>query len=182
MARKATSLFSWIVALGSIGASFAYGIAGHRLSTESLSVATLLFVIAALIGVAIHKPTFPVALAAFLPVFVLLASRFSEIGEESTKPTTRTETLYLITQIVVGLCVVLVSRRQLIGNAVNVLIDGFIIGLGAWVVMWVTLVQPLSGLSTYTSVTTTLHGATLACTVFVLFLVTTLLFADTAPS
>jgi diguanylate cyclase (GGDEF)-like protein len=182
MARKATALISWVVALGSTGGSLAFGVAGQHFSYNSLAGATALFLLLALGGLFIHKPNLRIAIATVVPVLLLLAARWSELGHEVSKPSTRTEALYLIAQIVVGLSVALVSRRQLLGNAINVMIDGFIIGLGAWVVMWVTLVHPLLDLPSYTTLTTTLHAATLACTVIVLFLLTTLLFADTAPS
>ena len=81
--------------------------------------------------------------------------------------------------LVVGLLAA--SRRRLRADSRAVISDGLIIGLGAWIVLWVVLLQPALHGVTGLPASTLLRGATLALLSIVLFLVATLLFSDTAP-
>jgi diguanylate cyclase (GGDEF)-like protein len=57
-----------------------------------------------------------------------------------------------------------------------------IIGLGAWIVLWVVLLQPALHGVTGLPAATLMRGVTLAVLSVILFLVATLLFSDTAPT
>ena len=89
----------------------------------------------------------------------------------------------LLTAHVLLACGLLVAtRRRLRTDARAVISDGLIIGLGAWIVLWVVLLQPaLHGVTGLPS-STLMRGATLAVLSVILFLVATLLFSDAAPT
>jgi diguanylate cyclase (GGDEF)-like protein len=76
----------------------------------------------------------------------------------------------------------LIVRRRLLGQLTNVLTDGIIVGLGAWVLVWIFLIQPSLALTSNTPAITAIQSATLGVAMIVLFLLATLLFSNTAPS
>ena len=88
----------------------------------------------------------------------------------------------LVAHVLLACGLLVATRRRLRSDARAVISDGLIIGLGAWIVLWVVLLQPaLHGVTGLPS-STVMRGATLAVLSVILFLVATLLFSDTAPT
>ncbi len=83
-----------------------------------------------------------------------------------------------------ALCVTLfaITRRRLRTDGRAVLVDGAVVGLGSWVVLWVVLLRPaLSGVHGLPAVTT-LRGITLTLLAVALFLLATVVFSDAQPT
>jgi len=88
----------------------------------------------------------------------------------------------LVSHVLLALGMLVATRRRLRADSRAVISDGLIIGLGAWIVLWVLLLQPALHGFTGLPAATLMRGATLAVLSVILFLVATLLFSDTAPT
>ncbi|MEY4032279.1 MAG: hypothetical protein RL573_1191, partial [Actinomycetota bacterium] len=88
----------------------------------------------------------------------------------------------LVSHVLLALGMLVATRRRLRADSRAVISDGLIIGLGAWIVLWVLLLQPALHGVTGLPAATLMRGATLAVLSVILFLVATLLFSDTAPT
>ena len=82
--------------------------------------------------------------------------------------------------IIAGL-VVLLRKRQTHGRA-GIIGDGLIVGLGAWIVSWVALVQPLLEQHSHSVGAAVLYAFSLPAASTVLFLIAVLLFSPTNRS
>jgi diguanylate cyclase (GGDEF)-like protein len=92
------------------------------------------------------------------------------------------ELLLLASQAALVFGLLLIVRQRLLVQLANVLTDGIIVGLGAWVLVWIFLIQPSLALTSNTPAITAVQSATLGVAMIVLFLLATLLFSNTAPS
>jgi diguanylate cyclase (GGDEF)-like protein len=181
MLRKAFIALSWLAALGAAALGAIHGItqASTTSATASLAVAGALG--AVLIGALANKPPFVVSATAAFAVAVIAASRIIEDrSTSSVSPTV--ELLLLASQVGLVIGLLLIVRRRLLGQLANVLTDGIIVGLGAWVLVWIFLIQPSLALTSNTPAITAIQSATLGVAMIVLFLLATLLFSNTAPS
>jgi diguanylate cyclase (GGDEF)-like protein len=88
----------------------------------------------------------------------------------------------LASHVLLALGMLVATRRRLRSDSRAVISDGLIIGLGAWIVLWVVLLQPALHGVTGLPAATLMRGVTLAVLSVILFLVATLLFSDTAPT
>jgi diguanylate cyclase (GGDEF)-like protein len=88
----------------------------------------------------------------------------------------------LASHVLLALGMLVATRRRLRSDSRAVISDGLIIGLGAWIVLWVVLLQPALHGVTGLPAATVMRGVTLAVLSVILFLVATLLFSDTAPT
>ena len=180
MARRALSIIAWLFAAAAVSLG-----AAHALITESFSgVMTLLClaltVIGILIGVGANKAPTSVTLVTFASLGAIFASR--AIEDRHNGHSLLVESLLLLSQVVLVGGLVFIVRRRLTGQAGNVLADGLIVGTGAWLIVWVYLIQPSLGIPGHTASFTFIRSATLGVSVIVLFLLATLLFSETDPS
>ncbi|MFM1791292.1 MAG: hypothetical protein RLZZ526_1619 [Actinomycetota bacterium] len=88
----------------------------------------------------------------------------------------------LASHVLLAIGMLVATRRRLRSDSRAVISDGLIIGLGAWIVLWVVLLQPALHGVTGLPAATVMRGVTLAVLSVILFLVATLLFSDTAPT
>ena len=181
MLRKAFIALSWLAALGAAALGAIHGItqASSTSATASIAIAGALGAI--LIGSFAHKPPFVVSATAAFAVVVIAASRIIEHRTTSSASPT-VELLLLASQVGLVIGLLLIVRRRLLGQLANVLTDGIIVGLGAWVLVWIFLIQPSLALTSNTPAITAIQSATLGVAMIVLFLLATLLFSNTAPS
>ena len=181
MLRKAFIALSWLAAIGAAALGAIHGItqASTTSATASIAIAGALGVI--LIGSFAHRPPFVVSTTAAFAVAVIAASRIIEDRTTSSASPT-VELLLLASQVGLVIGLLLIVRRRLLGQLANVLTDGIIVGLGAWVLVWIFLIQPSLALTSNTPAITAIQSATLGVAMIVLFLLATLLFSNTAPS
>lgn len=177
MVRRLLVVFAWTLAPCAVVVALL-----HALWNNDLSAPTGIAALAALLGgllvsVVANRP----------PVTVLATATFAAIPLgtmlrlDASSPDSVVRDLFSLLAVVVlvtGLS--RITHARLGGNAVNVLADGLMVALGSWLVVWVVLVQPLVA-SSESGYVTVLRGATLGGSMVVLFLLATLLFADTSP-
>ena len=181
MLRKAFIALSWLAALGAAALGAIHGITQASSTSATASIAITGALGAILIGSFAHKPPFVVSATAAFAVAVIAASRIIEHRTTSSASPT-VELLLLASQVGLVIGLLLIVRRRLLGQLANVLTDGIIVGLGAWVLVWIFLIQPSLALTSNTPAITAIQSATLGVAMIVLFLLATLLFSNTAPS
>ena len=181
MLRRAFITLSWLVALGAAVLGALHGIRQAETTGITAIVAVVGSLLAIVIGSIAHKPPFVVSTTAAFSIAVITASRVIE-HRSTGSASLSIDVLLLASQagLVIGL--LLIARQRLLGQLTNVLTDGIIVGLGAWVLVWIFLVQPSLALAGSTAATTATQSATLAVGMIVLFLLATLLFSNTTPS
>lgn len=181
MLRKAFIALSWLAALGAAALGAIHGITQASTTSATASIAVAGALGAVLIGALANKPPFVVSATAAFAIAVIAASRIIEDrSTSSVSPTV--ELLLLASQVGLVIGLLLIVRRRLLGQLANVLTDGIIVGLGAWVLVWIFLIQPSLALTSNTPAITAIQSATLGVAMIVLFLLATLLFSNTAPS
>jgi len=181
MLRKAFIAVSWLAALVAAVLGALHGITQADTTSSIAVVAVVGSICAVLIGSFAHKPPFVVSATALFSIVVITASRVVE--NQSTSGTSPlVELLLLASQAALVFGLLLIVRQRLLGQLANVLTDGIIVGLGAWVLVWIFLIQPSLALTSNTPAITAVQSATLGVAMIVLFLLATLLFSNTAPS
>ena len=181
MLRKAFIAVSWLAALAAAVLGALHGITQADTTSSIAVVAVVGSICAVLIGSFAHKPPFVVSVTAAFSIVVITASRVVE--NQSTSGTSPlVELLLLASQAALVFGLLLIVRQRLLGQLANVLTDGIIVGLGAWVLVWIFLIQPSLALTGNTPAITAVQSATLGVAMIVLFLLATLLFSNTAPS
>ena len=181
MARKVLSSTAWIFAIAAIGLGAAHALIADGFSSVPALACLAISLLGFVIGVATNTTPLPVAVVTVFTALVIVAARAIEENADSPH-TLIPESLFLASQVLVVLGLVFIFRRRLHGQAGNVLADGLIVGIGAWLVVWVYLVQPSLGVTGNSAAFTTIRSITLGVTMIVLFLLATLLFSQTVPS
>lgn len=181
MARKVLSATAWIFAIAAIGLGAAHALTADGFSSVPALACLAISLLGFVIGVASNKTPLPVAVVTVFTALVIVIARAIEENADSPH-TLIPESLFLASQVLVVLGLVFILRRRLHGQAGNVLADGLIVGIGAWLVVWVYLVQPSLGVTGNSAAFTTIRSITLGVTMIVLFLLATLLFSQTVPS
>jgi diguanylate cyclase (GGDEF)-like protein len=181
VARKVLSATAWIFAIAAIGLGAAHALTADGFSSVTALACLAISLLGFVIGVASNKTPLPVAVVTVLTALVIVIARAIEENADSPH-TLIPESLFLASQVLVVLGLVFILRRRLHGQAGNVLADGLIVGIGAWLVVWVYLVQPSLGVTGNSAAFTTIRSITLGVTMIVLFLLATLLFSQTVPS
>ena len=181
MLRKAFIAVSWLAALVAAVLGALHGIIQADTTSSIAVVAVVGSICAVLIGSFAHKPPFVVSATAVFSIVVITASRVVE-NQSTSGISPLVELLLLASQAALVFGLLLIVRERLLGQLANVLTDGIIVGLGAWVLVWIFLIQPSLALTSNTPAIAAVQSATLGVAMIVLFLLATLLFSNTAPS
>lgn len=175
VARKAFNVLSWLVALCSVGLAAAYSLVEQAQQEIAVSAAFVVAAAAFILGTTRNRAPIFISLVGFL-VAILVAANNS-----TTFDPVLVEAFLLTAQIVVALGLAMILRSRLRSDARNVTADGLIVGLGAWLIVWVVLIEPSVAYLNNTGLTVT-HGLSLGVAMIVLFLLATLVFSDSAPT
>ena len=178
MARRALAASSWAAAVAGITVAFLHGLGSDGIDSPFAIAAISLAALGMIVGLLAHTPPTSILLTSATSLVLLGAALQTSLHSMNDS---LIESLVLGSQLVLVAGLVVFVRRRLGPRASNVLADGLIVGLGAWVLIWVVLVQPAIQEST-SSTLTVLRASTLGAAMVVLFLLATLLFSDTAPS
>jgi len=181
VARKALSASSWFLAIAGVGLGATHAVIADSFSTVPALACLVIAILGIVIGISAHKAPMSIAALTALTAAAILAARIFENDSKSSQSLV-TESLFLASQILLVLGLVLIVRRRLTGQAANVLADGLIVGIGAWLIVWVYLVQPSLGITGNSASFTSIRSLTLGVAMIVLFLLVTLLFSETVPS
>lgn len=175
-------MVAWLAALVGTAAPWLPGWpAGHH---RQIAVASAsLFLVALLVSRLVHRTPPRVLLPAFLTglAAAVTASLVAAEPSGSSQRIMRDASM-LLTQLMAIVSVASLIRVRLRAEVRAVVADGLMVGMGAWIVLWVTLLQPsLSGSAGLTGLTLT-RGVSLVSLAVAAFLVFTLLFSDSSPS
>lgn len=177
--RRAFVLASWFFLVGGL-----IGAAAHLVLTESASdtvylIATAQWAVALVVSAIVHKPNravwgFLLVISGFSVLGQLLDGRFVADSPLRAVPAAA----FLAVQLALVAAMTVAVRQRAGTETREVVADGLIVGLGAWIVVWITLLRPSIEGSNEATLVTTLRGATLGASTLVLFLLATLLFSD----
>ena len=181
VARKALSASAWIFAIAAVVLGAAHAITANGFSSAPAVACLVIAGLGLVVGISTHKAPLPVTALMLLTAISILAARMIE-DNGTTHHSLVTESLFLVSQLLLVFGLVFTIRRRLTGQAGNVFADGLIVGIGAWLIVWVYLVQPSLGISGNSASFTTVRSLTLGVAMIVLFLLATLLFSENAPS
>jgi diguanylate cyclase (GGDEF)-like protein len=180
VARKALSTIAWLFAVAAVGLGASHAIIAESFSNVLTLVCLAIAAIGILIGVGANKAPTTVTLITIASLGAIFASR--AIEDRHNGHSLIAESLLLVSQLLLVGGLVFIIRRRLTGQAGNVLADSLIVGTGAWLIVWVYLIQPSLGITGNAATFTSIRSATLSVSVIVLFLLATLLFSETDPS
>lgn len=179
--RTFLRLCSWAFAVGGIALGVA-ALAGSDSTIDTLVlVAWAVGALAWLLSAGLHRSPMWVLVASIAAVGAISVARALEVQATSVSSVSIEISLGAGTLVVVAALLTLL-RRRLGSQASAVIADGLIVGLGAWIIVWVLLVQPALDANDSTGVLTVLRSATLAGVVLVVTLLAIVLFSDSAPS
>jgi diguanylate cyclase (GGDEF)-like protein len=181
VARKALSASAWLVAVAAIALGASHAITADSFSSVPAIACLALAVIGIVIGISAHKAPISVAALTVLTAAAIVIARMIE-NDSTSSHSLAAESLLLTSQVLLVLGLVFIIRRRLTGQVANVLADGLIVGIGAWLIVWVYLVQPSLGITGNSATFTAIRSLTLGVAMIVLFLLVTLLFSETVPS
>jgi diguanylate cyclase (GGDEF)-like protein len=88
------------------------------------------------------------------------------------------ESFFLVVQILLASALLLVTLRRNGTAILNSLGDALVVALGAWLLIWIGLLQPSLNIAGEPAVISALRGITLATSTIVLFLLVSLLFSE----
>jgi len=180
--RRAFAAVAWLVVAGGLTAPWLAPSPADHSAFIVLACATAVAV-GALIALSVHRvPRLLVATTCIVAGATALgAHNIATDSLSSTAQNVRDGAL-LFSHVLLALGMLVATRRRLRADSRAVISDGLIIGLGAWIVLWVVLLQPALHGVTGLPASTLMRGVTLAVLSVILFLVATLLFSDTAPT
>ena len=115
-----------------------------------------------------------------LLIVILIAAQIFDNRDSSVALTQAiSEALFLAVQLILVFGLFVTVQRRFGRDPVNVVFDSLIIGIGSWFLIWVVFLNPAREISQDVVSVTAIRGATLASSAIVIFLLATLLFADT---
>lgn len=175
MARRIFSVVAWCAALAAVVVTAL--VATGAISTSVATTAGLgLLAAAILVGGLAHRVGWGAGASIGVVTVLVALARRSEATSASLTPA---EGLLTAAFAVVAITLIVAVRRRLAERAASVIADGFIVGLGAWIIVWVLLVEPALGDATGTDPVAVLRAAVLALATVVVTLLAILLFSDT---
>jgi diguanylate cyclase (GGDEF)-like protein len=149
------------------------------LASGAYLTSTVLLGVALVIAALVNKPDNRI-----WPMLLLIAgtsiagqvidARFTDQAPEQAIA----EGLFLVVQLLLAVGLTYITAKRLGNDPISVVVDGIIVGLGAWFLIWVGLLKPIIDTTEQTIVVNALQGATLAASAIVLFTLATLFFGD----
>lgn len=175
MARKAYAFSSWFFAIVALFLGILHAVLGST-PTEPLAISILaLFVAGYLSGIVAHRPATPVALLSLITIGLISGARYFETRSEQPLSDIQIESIFLCAQMILIVWLSLAMRQRSASESRNVAIDGLIVAMGAWVLVWVSLIQPAVMIDA--SDVSVVRAASVGAGVIVLFLLVTYFFS-----
>jgi diguanylate cyclase len=177
--RKALIFLSWLIAVLGVTSSLLQLLFESDLvvAPTSLSIVAVVFV-ALVLGYVLHRPPLFIA-AGSLFTFVVLGG--AVVAQQEQVSTQDVELLFLAAMLIVNASLFRFLHLGKRADKSSVLPDGLIVGCGAWILVWVTLIQPSLDIEASYSVTIT-QAAVLGATITAIFLVTLIGFSRSFSS
>ena len=149
------------------------------LASSTYLVATVLLGVALVIAAVVNKPdnriwTMLLLIAGSSIVGQVVDSRFADDSPQQAIA----EGCFLLVQVLLAIGLTYISARRLGNDPLSAVVDGIVVALGAWFLIWVGLLKPIIDTTNHTILVNALQGATLAASAVVLFTLATLFFGD----
>ena len=177
MARKAYAFFSWFFAIASLAFGVLHALFATSLVSQFAVAAFGTFLLTFFIGVSAQRPARIVAGLSPLTLGLLGTARYFDGRLNVAEQQFKIECAYFLVQIILIIWLAVVVRERVSDDSRNTAIDGLIVALGAWVLVWVVLIQP--SLGSNASSVTSMRAITIGAGVVVLFLLATYYFSST---
>lgn len=177
---KAVTRAAWaMIPLGAVAAAVNSLINDSDLHGVIFLVASAQVVIALIIRNLVNHADRRVWTALLLLIMCLLTAHLlnGSSGETATSQVIA-KALFLTVQLILVGGLVVIVRRRLGGDALSLVADSLIIGLGAWFMIWFAFLNPARKISQEIITVIALRGATLAASSIVVFMLATLLLGD----
>lgn len=178
--RKSFSQLAWLV--GAVGVVLGL----VNMLTPSTTVGNTFYFIAAaqlalcvVVGFFAHRPdprTWLVILGVSL--FTVAGQTLADNSLPADTLRIVSESFFLAVQVLLASALLLVTLRRNGTAILNSLGDALVVALGAWLLIWVGLLQPSLNIAGEPTVISVLRGITLATSTIVLFLLISLLFSE----
>ena len=178
MARKAYAFSSWFFAIVALVIGVLHALFATSLFSQFAFASLTLFVVGYLTGSVAHRPSRPIAVSSAFTIGILLGARYIENHMSGTSHDLQVEAAYLVVQFILAIWLAAAVRDQASAERRNTIIDGLIVALGAWVLVWIVLIQPSLGLNA--SWLSIVRATTIGGAVIVLFLLATFYFSSAA--
>ncbi|MGA1658343.1 MAG: diguanylate cyclase domain-containing protein, partial [Ilumatobacteraceae bacterium] len=179
MTERTLERCSW----GGLGMGLAASIAHLTVRSDTFGNGLYAIAILAVVGAAMlssrHHRLDRRILAGFGVITVaILAGQLLSGAERGVTEHFLGEFSYLVVQTTLIVGLLLVVQRRIGREPIGVLADASILSLGAWLVLWITVLRPLFDTITDEPAVVTLRGITFSLSAVVLFLLATLLLGD----
>ncbi|MFZ9912328.1 MAG: putative bifunctional diguanylate cyclase/phosphodiesterase [Ilumatobacteraceae bacterium] len=179
MTERTLERCSW----GGLGMGLAASIAHLAVGSDTFGNGLYAIAILAVVGAAMlsarHHRLDRRILAGFGVITVaILAGQLLSGAERGVTEHFLGEFSYLVVQTTLIVGLLLVVQRRIGREPIGVLADASILSLGAWLVLWITVLRPLFDTITDEPAVVTLRGITFSLSAVVLFLLATLLLGD----
>lgn len=181
MTRKLFAVASWVFVVAGVALAAFHFVAASETQDFLYLVATIQLGVALLASAVWLRPdpaTWPFLLS--VVVFSVLGQVFDGRYDGGTSGRIIPEACFFAVQLTFAIGLVVVVRKRIGTDSSAVIADGLVVGLGAWLVVWVLLLQPSLGTLDETTLVTATRGATLGLSTVVLFLLATLVFSGVA--
>ncbi|MGA1629547.1 MAG: putative bifunctional diguanylate cyclase/phosphodiesterase [Ilumatobacteraceae bacterium] len=179
MTERTLERCSW----GGLGMGLAASIAHLTVRSDTFgnglyAVAILAVVGAAMVSARHHRLDRRILAGFGVITVAILAGQLLSGAERGVTEHFLGEFSYLVVQTTLIVGLLLVVQRRIGREPIGVLADASILSLGAWLVLWITVLRPLFDTITDEPAVVTLRGITFSLSAVVLFLLATLLLGD----
>ena len=180
--RKVLASFAWFLAAAGLVAPWTGLVSGDARLPAAVTAGAILL-LGCLVATVVHKVPRLLVLA-IVATGASAAGGASLVvsGAETDAARILRDCLLLGAHVLLCTTLFAVTRRRLRTDGRAVLVDGAVVGLGSWVVLWVVLLQPALSGSEGLPAVTTLRGVTLTLLAVALFLLATVVFSDAQPT
>ena len=187
MVRKSLAVMSWISSAIATSIAVTHAISHRSLSSFWTGVALAIALLGIATGQIVYR--YPPLMSGVVLLCISGVALASVLADTSNSwfvyeglSTSYPEILFLGVLIILIPSLLSLIRQRLGTQARSVVIDGLIVGLGAWVIVWVLLVRPTLDNTVQSGALTILTFCSLVAAIIVLFLLATILFSDSNPN
>ncbi|CAB4670056.1 unannotated protein [freshwater metagenome] len=176
--RKALSFLSWIVLLAGLGATTAHLITSTMATHPTALAISLIAAVIAIVGYVLHRPPLFIFASIFGTFLVLMSAAVAHEEQASAQDV---ELLFFAGMLIMNAGLFRFVHIGKKGEKAQVLPDGLIVALGAWILAWVIIIQPSLETDSGYSVTI-LQAVVLSTAITAIFLLTIIVFSQNSSS
>ncbi len=183
MTERALERLAWLSLIVGLVGSLLHIIAGTGAVGSFIYALGIAGVIAATVMSSLKNQLDRRILVGFLVITmaIVVGQIFSAASRSAAQHLAAEIAFFVVQSTLVG-GLLLVAQRRIGRDPLSILADASILSLGAWLIVWIAILQPLFDTSNNEPYVVTITGLTFALSAVVLFLLATLLFGDSENS